>query len=443
MYAFWHNARPPKPPTAARCAGLLVLIVLGHAVTTFGTSVGYLIGIPIDLPRVTRYIYLLHASEPAANHLKNPLMDGLVMIVIGVVAFLIWRISRLRQPIAVSPEWFVRSWAWSTLLGVFLTPALLGLAWWVVGHPLVAVPFLLLYAVAAPAALAPRVLPTAQRWRPVCPECGHSAAFAVEPRCTECGEPFPCADRFYRRWAIPRLPWERRRRSMLVAYFQTLFFILFRPGQAAWRLANPDRFGRATIWFVGHVAVLIAVISFAGWLATVFGENPNEQILKIGITPVSTRVRWDVLATAEWGAVWALAAVVIPVMLGLGVARALPAITPDTRSGIIKWTLYSSVIPMLATGLLLCRALWRTFQGPSFLLPKWSVTERALVSMTANFNPVSIPLNPSQCLGTVVILFAAWWAIGVANQPRSLVLLVGLLRLIPMLFDLRGFSELL
>lgn len=140
------------------------------------------------------------------------------------------------------------------------------------------------------AGLAARVLKTPCRWKPVCPECGHTVLRAVVPRCSECGEPHPNSDSYYRRWANRRLAWDQKKRTLLFAYFTTVFCIVFRPGYAARHLSMPDRFGRAVRWVIGHLLIPTAlVIGLLGCLWLLLPFLWKIQAVPIaGSTPADT-----------------------------------------------------------------------------------------------------------------------------------------------------------
>lgn len=377
---------------------------------------------------------------------KNLYLAGLTLLLIFIAAYVIWRAVRLRQPRAVTLPWFFVCWWQSCLLGTLVIPAGLLLAWWTSGAAeyglLIVVPYVLF----APAAIAPRIIPTVQRWRPVCPECGHTVAYAVEPRCNECGEPYVCPDRFYRRWAIQRAPWDRRGRTLFFAYLQTLFMILFRPASAAWRLSCPDRFGRALRWMLGHA--LAPAVFFAGFIAfaMLFWGGPVTSVTTSRVVAADTAGTWALAGVAQGFAAWSVAAVVYPVAIGVCLSLVAPTSQPAARLGMIKWSLYAGAI-MLGAGIVLFLGWAGIAVSSTFAWGSFAGGRTPGLSMNFFFSPVYplIVLNA---------IYAIWWAIGVASQPNlekrgSVAFLIALAAfggfwgLVPRLFDLSGLEGLL
>ncbi len=61
------------------------------------------------------------------------------------------------------------------------------------------------------------------RWRPACPECGFAVRRPAGGRCPECGCAYPADPHRRRRWAWPRLAWDRVRRGGVVgAWLRTV-----------------------------------------------------------------------------------------------------------------------------------------------------------------------------------------------------------------------------
>jgi hypothetical protein len=185
------------------------------------------------------------------------------------------------------------------------------------------------------------------RWRPECPECGYSLRGLTEDRCPECGEPFPTTQRTFRRWAIRRLPWDRRHRtSLLRAYFTTVFLILFCPWKAARGLVIPDRWGRAVRWAVSHALAAAALDALA--------TGPQQEL---GVIIADSWPDWPgpwLLWWADRRALWFAQGVAIWLLM-LGSFPLLGALLylgwggehQAARWGNVKWCLYCSIVAPL------------------------------------------------------------------------------------------------
>ena len=338
------------------------------------------------------------------------ILCGLGPCLVSGVAWLPFRIvaRRERDP---SPL-FIRA-CWRTCyIGLFVIPAgalaaecLNSLQWINEGVWILWV--LLAYWLLAPALFARdelrRRTVRLARWRPACPECGYNLRKLAENRCPECGEPFLTTQRAYRRWARPRLLWDRRLRgSGWSAYLKSVLLLIFRPGLAADGLILPDRNGRATRWCLAHVLLLsIAAVvtrsqySLRELLGLLF--EPADGIM--AVQGVSAARYWIWLTQSLCA--WLIALSLLPA-LGAGLAYALPGQPRIARRGFVKWSLYA-VAPaaLLAAGGFIVHLSF--FVGPF------------------NFsNPLLLRLvERPPTFFVIVLLYAFWWARGVTANPYS------------------------
>ncbi len=361
-------------------------------------------------PRVAQWTYVDLQTLAAAVYARGPAAIELAVTTAvaceGVLAYIGVRIvaRRRRTPFAL----FVRAWWRACLYGIVLIPvalALFGTSSAVLSPSLcgllLGTYFLVLPAILADAELHPRW--RMARWRPVCPECGYSLRRLALPRCPECGRALPVATHAYRRWARPRLAWDRATRGGLPAtYVRTLLTIIVCPCRAARGLLLPDRYARAVRWCVAHV-LLLALIGTAFGSHGFFWQHALTKWYASGPTPDD---QYEAGMTAGVLATWAVQSLLTwIIMLGtlpaLGVALGViwPARHPAARRAIAKWSLYATTVLVLAflganAGPLAnwCRAQFAA-SGPMIFHPK---TPPALV---------------------VVLLYALWWARGVAANP--------------------------
>jgi len=360
--------------------------------------------------RVAQYPYVDFQTLAAAVYARGPAAIELAVTVAvaceGVLAYIGVRIvaRRRRAPFAL----FVRAWWRACVYGIVLIPVALALfsTSSAVLSPslcglLVATYFLVLPALLADGELRPRWhMP---RWRPVCPECAYSLRRLALPRCPECGHALPVETRTFRRWAHPRLAWDRAtRRGLPATHIRTLLTIIVCPCRAARGLLLPDRYGRAVRWCVAHLLLLaLAGTAFgshgffwqhalAKWYAS--GPTPDDQY-EAGMTP-AVMATWAAQSLLTW-------IIMLGTLPALGVALGViwPGRHPAARRAIAKWSLYATTVLVLAflganAGPLAnwCRAQFAA-SGPMIFHPK---TPPALV---------------------VVLLYALWWARGVAANP--------------------------
>jgi len=185
------------------------------------------------------------------------------------------------------------------------------------------------------------------RWRPVCPECGYSLRGLTSDRCPECGEPFPTTQRTFRRWALRRIPWDRRHRSSLVrAYFATVFLIVFCPWKAARGLVIPDRWGRAVRWAMGHTFIAGVLASFLGgrhvgahWIGRLLDSQAKIWNPELLVVPVERSLTWAAQGIFAWWLVFLL-----PPLMGIALRYAVPVRHPAVRWSGVKWALYSTAV---------------------------------------------------------------------------------------------------
>lgn len=296
------------------------------------------------------------------NRPDNAMLFALVWTALeGGLALLIFALfaRRAGRRAPAQRRRFLRCW-WRSCLSA--TPlAILGAIMLALLHPwpdlfTLAAPAVLggfpIYLLVAPMLLARRELRRGRpaRWRPVCPECGYSLRRATGERCSECGEPFVGSPRVYRRWAMRRLPWDRRRRpGLLFAYIKTSLAILICPCRAARGVGIPDRYGRAVRWAVAHIlaaAVICAVFGsrgvFLGRAAEVLEYGGGSlRLMSVDFDPL-----WIVVWWLECVVCWALALGALPI-LGVVLSMSLPWRHPVARRASAKWALYGS-LPLFA-----------------------------------------------------------------------------------------------
>jgi len=247
------------------------------------------------------------------------------------------------------------------------------------------------------------------RWQPVCPECAYRLRGCTGTRCPECGTPFPTGNRFFRRWAFQRLPWDRQRRDSLPGdYIRTLWTLLARPAKASAGLTHPDRWGRAVRWALVHILITACGAALLGrqqyfirHAAAIAWESPQENPFDYHISTMSTvrLLRWYGLNVSAWIVALAL----IPA-LGALLSVGIPFRHRATRYGGVKLSLYlTAVIPViLAIGWL-------------YHLPIHPLLTQLAVLGDIQL-PSSLP-SPLTKVSLSAACFAVWWAIGVSGNP--------------------------
>ena len=246
------------------------------------------------------------------------------------------------------------------------------------------------------------------RWRPVCPECGYSLRGLTGPRCPECGHDFPADVTRFRRWAVRRLPWDRRRRPLLtIAYLETLLLILVLPCRAGRALAVPDRWGRALRWAAAHL--LLAALA-----ATLLGNHQYFVRWLIGYVrpdPLSY-LGWymDEPAPADRVAVWAVESFIAwlfvlcsLVAIGALLSAAVPGRHRAAKRAGVKWSLYATPVLLLSLAAL---------HGWLFV---W------LRSVQSPFGPPYYyeVAPPPVLFGLLANAYFFWWAWGIASCPYN------------------------
>lgn len=241
------------------------------------------------------------------------------------------------------------------------------------------------------------------RWRPECPECGYSLRRAAGERCPECGEAFPTTQRTFRRWAVQRLLWDRRKRgSLLFAYIRTVFAITFCPCRAARRLAMPDRLGRTIRWGAVHVllavmlcAVLASDAYYLDWLVKGWGEAWIEppELAELHRPPGGRVLLWWSQSFCAW-----LVAIGLLPMLGIGLGMGVPGRHPAARRAITKWSLYATSIIAIVAALTCVWAARRFAWGGFPLVVRSAELPKALITVLA-------------------VLYGMYWARGLSANP--------------------------
>ena len=296
---------------------------------------------------------------------------------------------------AVLESWDARYWIFQAPDWVFI---ILGNGW------------LWAYFLGAPSFLGARELRFRRRqrlarWRPVCPECAYSLRRLHADRCPECGTPFPTTSRTFRRWAIQRLIWDRTNRgSLLFAYLRSAFTIAFCPCRAGRRLGIPDRYGRAIRWAAAHVLLAVLICTAAGgepwrvgWLLQHLSGAPTFQAPEIAQTQLPSTGR-VIVWTLQSLIAWLIALALLP-LLGMTLGAAVPGRHPVAKRGIVKWSLYASLIILPAS------VVWYAVRFASM---PW---RQSIFIVLAYGHPSRPPL------ALLAGLYALWWARGVCVNP--------------------------
>jgi len=393
----------------------LLLIALWHWLVFIGTTVfidwwlgsgatrgGEPVAHPLDLNR-------------ALTESTLPFVPAVILALTLVEGLIGWGIFR----IATRGRWtstrvFVRSWLracwWGTLV-VPLIPFLVATTTRDYGLGVNAVLLGHLFLIIGPSLLVRDEWPRQRRarWRPQCPECGYSLRGAAANRCPECGCEYPSPNRFYRRWAIQRLLWDRRQRgSPPIAYIRSLLTVVCCPCRAAWRVAIPDRYGRAARWAAAHL-VLTALLGTLLGSARYYGMvivyrlrglpyslpvPVGEEYPGLEEYPTGRVLIW---ATHSFGA-WLIACAALP-LVAILVGVIIPGRHPAAKGSIAKWSLYAT--PILIPALLL-----------SVGLETWRAVRNVL-----RLDNLLVEGSESAWLWLLTLIYALWWALGVAVNP--------------------------
>lgn len=415
MHSLRTMVRPPQTMTPLRCVTLIAAILLWHFLAVLAIDRLLPVGLP---PSVVQVLRDLHSSNwlSASSGLFANLAVVCAAGIFFALSYVIWRIECARRTIAAPADWFIYCTAWSCALGTIFLPPLLALIRDAGFAGRLEWPMFLTFALFAPAALAPLLLRARSRWRPVCPECGYSLSRTRAARCSECGEPFPTDRRRYRRWAIQRLPWDRRHRWLPTAYASTLLAILFRPWHSAPRLAHPDRSGRAVRWILGHAALALALVlllplireGIVPMFAPARRAVQIEDFVTLADRSDEVLLYHRVLWHGQWTAAWLLTVVGFPVALCSWLAFAWPGISTAARVGLVKWTLYSAVVPFLVFLFAVCM--------PEFIVATGIQTRVRMSIITALLRiKIAVDQNPHFYVNASLLLFALAWASGVAS----------------------------
>jgi len=238
---------------------------------------------------------------------------------------------------------------------------------------------------------------------PECPECGRRFRDADSRRCSACGEGYAGSGYGVRRWAVGRLPWDRRRRGLLLAQFLTTSLrIVFCPLFAARRIAAADRGWRAARWAAIHVfaATLIATLCcndflFSSWILRELGiVRAADALHFMDRPPPDARLPvWLVQSFVAWLLMFGS----VPA-LGAGLALMIP----QRRSWQFcaqKWSAYATVVLVPAVGLWY---FWYTLAPPVYQVPASLTILRA--------GPA--PDFDATAAGAV---YGAYWALGLCR----------------------------
>jgi len=420
LRALW-DALLARPTTRARLAvGVqLVLIPLWHVGLVLTFPWAWYAGMrEAQSLRGGPVLQQIESSTPGPDGSVSLDEPGLILALSagalgaeGSLAFLLYWIAVGRR--RASSASFVRLWWQTCLLGTLALP----LASYLDGRlraadMIVAGGLAVAWLLAGPALLGSeekrRHRPC--RWRPVCPECGYSLRRAVSDRCPECGEPFPTTSRVYRRWAVRRLPWERRNRgSLLFAYINTVLLIVFCPCRASRGLVTPDHHGRPVRWAVGHLLLAALLGTVAGseliyptWFTELFAPvvpRPGT-VWENG----ATHARF-VLWIAQSFLAWLIVMAPLPA-LGVALGAAVPGRHPAAKRAIARWSLYGAVLvlPLHVAHCTAKLAVWASATGSTGLM--------------LAFTGISRPFLAPSCPPTfLAVLYGLWWARGVSATP--------------------------
>lgn len=269
------------------------------------------------------------------------------------------------------------------------------------------------------------------KWRPKCPECGHSVRGAVSGRCTECGVTFPKVDCPGYRWGALRLPWEQRGASFVTTYGPTEFLVLFRPLHAGARCAAPGRWWRVVLFLVPAIAVVIATRAAAVGVPHIIAKWTRPQNTVNLTTPEYLKAIWDdfyeFLGTTFLHEVgrfwlpWVLLLGAIP-LVGVLLAWFYPVHgSRAARQARMKWSIYAALVPIaLAVAYGMIPIVAAALAGPPTVpLPRIAKRVPAgLLTPDVSFTDLFDALQPS-----VPLLFAfaygVYWAAGLSRSPYN------------------------
>lgn len=419
----------PAEPSSTAVPLRLGSIVCWHALVAIAVLLFFCGRIPITDSELVSLLGWRWRSQPELIA-KNIAVAALLLVFEGGLAYLIWRAARWGTGSSTDAAGFSYCWGYACLIAtVFVLAAVFVLPFLNVIFRIdalwIAISALYAWLILAPGGMAARLLSTPLRWRPVCPECGHTVAYAVDARCSECGEPYPCSDRFYRRWGIRRLPWDQRRRTLLFAYMATLALILFKPHIAAWRAGIPDHIGRAVRWWLGNLAVSALSVAMpfgvlSSWLRNAWSPG-NSFYSSLHLVPVDPSVDTVTQIVSRIGLtwlIWTVAVGIFPVAVGVGLAAATPRVQPAARIGMTKWTLYLAAVP-IGVGYLcfLATLIVTVLERLGFSVGR-SASNGGFINI---LDPATwadyLSQFPSEVVLGCLTWWGAWWAIGVASQP--------------------------
>lgn len=246
------------------------------------------------------------------------------------------------------------------------------------------------------------------KWRPVCPECGYSIRGLRGECCPECGTAFPTAIRVFRRWAVRRLPWDRKHRGGFVsAYIRTLLMIVICPWHAGRTLVLPDNWPRTVRWAGAHLLLAIVagtLLHNNQYFVWVLKEHiwpssfKHPYMWAQGYPRVGSLLMWLGQSLVAWTLL--LGTIVsLGVLLSLGVPRRHRL----AKSSGVKWSLYGSVLPIIVL------AAWYGYYA----------INRPVIQMGPPLGFSFKGLPPSTPIWPFVAVFCVWWAGGMACNPYN------------------------
>lgn len=218
----------------------------------------------------------------------------------------------------------------------------------------------------------------------------------------------PTDSRFFRRWAVQRLPWDRMRRgSILSSYIVTLLWILLWPFGAGKRVVLPDRWGRALRWAGFHILMAAAVCAllsnrqyFARRLINAIWPDPFQppHLYILKPAPLDYVAVWLTHSMAAWVVVLLSLPLLGSFLSMIGWRRHLAA-----KWAGVKWSLYCSAALWIPI------ASWYLFY---FIHPPMDQS-----SLAAAFN-IKLP-PPSIPDALIVAVYSMWWGLGLSANPYS------------------------
>jgi hypothetical protein len=425
--AWFHRA-------AARAATRVAFVIFAHA--ALGPLVIFTEKLPgwmyagatyRDHPPFTSW----QVSESPRRPELLAILGFLVIVLIeGLLTRTLYRAARRNA--AGEEEWiahWAKCWLWVLLAAFVLGPLTIrpGL-----GDIDQLAPLICAFVVVGPTVMAGKRRRPA-RWRPVCPDCGHSVRRVARLICNECGARVEFTPNEWRRSAVLRLAWDRRPiGGWISAYVRTLLAMLLTPGQAGERIAADDRWRRAWSWAgLNWLVIFTAVVAVEGihQLITYLFTPPAPPDLLIVEIPELEAASWRYFQSVITHAAMKKAFFMLATMAGVALAAALlwadPRLDRRTRRLAWKWTLYcAGLLPWFGVFAILADNVvtggknswalsgWTPYWVPGLLLPflvVWSLGLRRLFVRQARLR--------EDWLVRTAVYAGVWWAMVLFVAP--------------------------